>query len=477
MFPQPGHRRVLGVVLLALCSGIASARPLEHDSLPARAVGPVARQQTTITTAAAPSNASGSASQALTESPSHTRTEHRPTTASSSTIPTTSRSALAAPTKTSVAPSSRTHTSRTSTSPATSPTLASSTSTSASATATSSPQSNGIFAADNPYRSYAIAVTVVVSIFGFLLLVLLLRFLVRWFKKPQLEPITSNLGAGSWQYSRDSNPYSPAQPSSASPTQATTPDVRHKDISDAEMSERHAFLSTDSVTLYPVGKPDNEPTRYNDGEPEYANRMRSFSASSSSGSQTAVPFVSRRPTSMSFLHSPTATHPAFIVHPGSDASHSDEAQSSNLRAVPEEGAVAPNTTANLLLARANHSDPYRQQTLAPSTTDLSRAASTASAYSQQSAYSFVPPIPVLPAQYARPSRTQLSPDVSAALSSMQKSRNGSIDSLRTFKTTAPPTEEGTAAPSVIPQGRLERAAWAARAQSSMHAPDLYFGHS
>ncbi|KAG8746214.1 hypothetical protein FRC10_005730 [Ceratobasidium sp. 414] len=291
-------------------------------------------------------------------------------------------------------------------------------------------------------------------------------------EQPPPEPIT---GAGGWRYSRDSDPYYGPQPNSASPTQTTqtTPDMRHKDISDAQMSERHAFLSTDSVTLYPAGKPDNEPTRYNDEGAEYTNRMRSFSTSSS-GSQTGVPFVARRPASMSFLHSPAATHPAFIVHPGSDASHSDEAQQSNLRAVPEEPAAVLNM-ASLLLSRAGHSEPYRQQTLAPGTTDLSRAASTASAYSQQSAYS-PPPVPVLPAQYARPSQTQLSPDISAALSSMQRSRNGSTDSLRTFKTTAPPTEEGTAAPSAIPREQPGRAGWAGRAPSSTHGLDLYFGH-
>ncbi|KAG8709836.1 hypothetical protein FRC08_017978 [Ceratobasidium sp. 394] len=476
MFSQARHRHVLGVVLLALCFGIASARPLGHNTLQGRAVDLVARQQTT-TTAVAPSDTSGSTNLAPTRTRSRTRDEPGTMTEASSTIPTTVRSVLAtstSPTTTSATPSSNTHTSRTSTPPITS-IARSSTFTSASATATSSPHSTSIFAADSPYRTYAIAVTVAVSIFGFLLLILFIRFLKQCFsKKPQHEPITTNIGADGWRYSRDSNPYSGPIPNSASTTQ-TTPEVRHKDISDAEMSERHAFLSTDSVTLYPAAKSDSE--RYNDEEFGYANRMRSFSSSSGSGSQTAVPFVSRRPTSMSFLHSPSATHPAFVVHPGSDASHSDEAQASTLRAVPEEPAAAPNSTQDLLLARASVSDPYRQQTLAPGTVDLSRAASTASAYSQQSAYSSVPPIPVLPAQHARPSRTQLSPDISAALSSMQRSRNGSTDTLHTFKTTAPPTEEGTAAPSAFPRDRPGRMGWGGRAPSSIHGPDLYFGHS
>ncbi|KAG8686609.1 hypothetical protein FRC09_014026, partial [Ceratobasidium sp. 395] len=335
-----------------------------------------------------------------------------------------------------------------------------------------------IFSADSPYHSYAIAVLVVVVVFGTLLLVLFIRFIVQCFgKEPKSEPVATNPGHGAWRYpSRDSDLYS-AVPVPSSPNATQTPrDTRHKDISDADMSERHGFLSTDSVTLYPASKSEEVPARYNDDEPEYPNRMRSFSASSGSGSQAAVPFVSRRPATMSFLHSPSATHPALVIDPGSDAGHSDEVQASNLRAVPEEPAAAPNTTSGLLLARAGHSDLYRQQTLNSVRTDLSRAASTASAYSQQSVYSSVPPVPALPAQHARPSRTQLSPDVSAALTSMQRSRNGSIDSLHTFKSTAPPTEEGTAAPSAFPRERRGRAAWGGRAPSSIHGPDLYFGN-
>ncbi|QRW02800.1 hypothetical protein RhiLY_01799 [Ceratobasidium sp. AG-Ba] len=180
---------------------------------------------------------------------------------------------------------------------------------------------------------------------------------------------------------------------------------------------------------------------------------------------------------MSFLHSPPATNPAFIVDPGSESGHSEEIQG-QLKSVPEEPAAIPNATSNLLLARATHSNAYRQQTLASGTTDLSRAASTASAYSQISTYSAAPPVPRVPAQYALSTQSQLSPDLSAALSSM-RGRTVSMDStdIDTIKTTAPPTEESTVAPSAaVARPRPGRAGWPGRAPASIHGPDLYFGH-
>ncbi|KAG9120401.1 hypothetical protein FRC07_004120 [Ceratobasidium sp. 392] len=454
---QHRRNRLLGAILFAILLGVAFARPVVRFPVHADEIDLVARQGTTGTIVATPSSAPGLASNAPTgASRTQTVAVTRSTTAVAATFtPVTSRvSTTTAATATSSSRTSPTLTSNASTSRATSSTAvttprSSTSTTSASAAATNTPQSRSIFSPESPYRSYAIAVTVVVAIFSFLLLVLVIRFIVQCFKgDPHPEPVMTSSGPSVWRYySRDSE---------------TTRDTRHKEVLESDLGERRAFLSTDSVTLYPASQPEDGPTRYTDEEPDYPNRVRSFSAS-----PAPAPAPERRPS---------ATHPAFVVQAPSESGHSDEAQPNNLRAVPEEPAAVPNTTSNLLLTRASHSDLYRQQTLNSVRTDLSRAASTASAYSQQSVYSSVPPVPALPTQYTRPSRTQLSPDVSAALSLMQRPRNGSIDSLNTFKTTAPPTEEGTATPSAIPRERRGRAAWGDRAPSSIHGPDLYFGN-
>lgn len=239
--------------------------------------------------------------------------------------------------------------------------------------------------------------------------------------------------------------------------------ARHKDIG-SEMGEREAFLSTESVALYPPAK---EQDRYTDYDPTIGRHSRSLSNASQS---TATPYVSRRPNSMSFLHSPPATHPAFVVDHGSQSGHSHSDEHA-LRAVPEapQENEGPRSMPSLLMARASHSDPYRQQTLGSAI--VSRAASTASAYSQPSAIRVgTPPLPVLLAAYTQP-QPEVSADVSAALSTMQA--NPSTDTIYTEES-APRASE---APSTLRQ-TPGRAALGGHAPTSIHShADLFFDHS
>ncbi|QRV88648.1 hypothetical protein RhiJN_16666 [Ceratobasidium sp. AG-Ba] len=476
-------QRLLCLLLLGLSLRV-SAHPLERYPPPVGGNELVGRQQASTATSLVSSvtQATSRAPTAVTRS--QVTTQSRSSVISLSSTPTSSQVvSVTSPGTTTSSRSSAVSTSTqtssisiTSSNP--SSTSPSSTSATTSPTNTSTSGSRGIFSKDSPYYSYAIAVTVVVAIFSFLLLVLFIRFLVQCFtKKPKSKPIFTNLGAREQRYSEESDLHSTRHRATSSYTVQTTPDMRHKDLQ-ADTSERRAFLSTEDVTLYAPGNQNNAgPIRYNDEEPAYPTRARSFSGSSGSGPHTAVPFVSRRPATMSFLHSPPATNPAFIVDPGSESGHSEEIQG-QLKSVPEEPAAFPNATSNLLLARATHSNAYRQQTLASGTTDLSRAASTASAYSQISTYSAAPPVPQMPVQHTPPNQPQLSPDLSAALSSM-RGRTVSMDStdIDTIKTTAPPTEEGTVAPSAaVARPRPGRAGWPGRAPASIHGPDLYFGH-
>ncbi|KAF8596756.1 hypothetical protein BDV93DRAFT_527867 [Ceratobasidium sp. AG-I] len=344
----------------------------------------------------------------------------------------------------------------------------SATSTSAAPTATATIEPS-IFSSSSKYFGYAIGVLVVVCVFGFLLFVLFIRFIVQLFsKKPQPPPVNTTTNRA-WRYSRDSDLDSGEPiPTSAHPTTRSDLGPRHKDLDTSEMGERRTFLSTDSVTLYPVPKFETESDRYDSD----SGRMRSFSSSSGSGTITA-PFVSRRPVSMSFLHSPPATHPAFIVDPGSQSGHSHEGdvestprpQPHLLQAVPEARTTTDVNTNSLLLARASHSDAYRQQTR--SSTGLSRAASTASAYSTQPPSS-IPPVPELPPAWMLSGRG-FEPDVANAVTTM-RGRNGSVDSVYMPQgTTAPPTDEGHTATRRMMPGQ---AGWGR--QASVHGDGFYF---
>ncbi|GAB1518482.1 hypothetical protein RhiTH_001541 [Rhizoctonia solani] len=345
-----------------------------------------------------------------------------------------------------------------------------STSTSASTSATATASVN-IFDKSSPYFGYAVGVTVVVGIFVLLLLVLVIRWIVQKFsKKPDPSPITAN--AGVWRYSEDTELYSPSvAPNSASNTMSTIPLARHKGLG-AEMGEAQAFLSTESVTLYP-------PAKYT--EEETGSRRHSRSLSNASSSQaTAMPYVQRRP--MSFLQSPPATHPAFIVDRDQDSNsghgHSDAA---GARAVPEasrEGEVdfaSPGQSMpSMLIARAGHSDAYRQPTIG--STSVSRA-STASVYSQPSGIHTPPPMPELPplptpatprAQaQPRPQSRDQSPDVEAELLRM----------ANTFTDTIPGDESVHSQDNNQPAVRQTpgRMGWGRQAPSSVHShSDLFF---
>lgn len=251
------------------------------------------------------------------------------------------------------------------------------------------------------------------------------------------------------------------------------------------MGERSAFLSTESVTLYPMPKFE-EHQRYADDSAR--GHVRTFS--SSSGSATAspyTPYASRRP--MSFLKSPPATHPAFIVDSGSQSGHSAEGPEAAVVPAPHmlqpvQGDLHPNTN-SLLLARASASEAYRQQTR--SSTGLSRAASTASAYSTQPGS--IPPVPELPPAWmlsggglrgqsggrAGSGSEHFSPDVTAALTTMRGGGAGSEESARVPEgMAATPTEEGV--PNAAPTARMMpgRAGWGRPAPTSVHGDDLYF---
>ncbi|CAE7212503.1 unnamed protein product [Rhizoctonia solani] len=326
----------------------------------------------------------------------------------------------------------------------------------------------------SPYFGYAVGVLVVVCIFGSFILILIIRWLVQKFnKKPNTPPVASNDGA--WRYSQDTELYSPgAAPNSANNTVSTAPLSRHKGLG-ADMGEAQAFLSTESVTLYP-------PAKYTDEESDPRRHSRSLSNASSSQA-TTTPYVQRRP--MSFLHSPPATHPAFIADRDQESSsghgHSDVVEMKAVSEAPKEGqpsgAIPGPSMAGLLLARAGHSDAYRQSTLA-STTMLSRAASTASAYSQPSGIHTPPPMPELPPSMltasgaqveSRPQPQDLSPDVATALSTMQS--NPSTDTIPGDGLIHAEDNHATLRPT---PGRM---GWGRQAPSSIHShSDLFFGH-
>ncbi|CAE6495370.1 unnamed protein product [Rhizoctonia solani] len=386
---------------------------------------------------------------------------------------TTQSSTATQPTSTQTTSHISTVTSNTSSSSSTtassSSTTTSSSTTSASATSTAS---SNIFSKSSPYFGYAIGVLVVVCIFGSLLLVLVIRWLIQKFsKKPNPPAITSN--AGAWRYSQDTELYSPgAAPDSANNTTST---ARHKGLR-PEMGEAQAFLSTESVALYP-------PVKYTDEESDPRRHTRSLSNASSSQA-TTTPYVQRRPISL--LHSPSATHPAFIVDRDQESNsghgHSDAVE---MKAVPEEpkegqpsGTYPGSSMAGMLLARAGHSDAYRQSTVG-STTMISRAASTASAYSQPSGIYTPPPMPELPpppmpvapqAQaQPRPQPRDLSPDMVAVLSSMQN--NTSTDTIPVDGLIHQEDNHATLRPT---PGRM---GWGRQAPSSIHShSDLFFGH-
>ncbi|CAE6369119.1 unnamed protein product [Rhizoctonia solani] len=395
------------------------------------------------------------------------------TTASATSI-TSSQSLTTTQTSTHTTSQTTSTTSNTSSSQSSSSSSTTSLSTSsASATATAS---SNIFDKSNRYFGYAIGVTVVVGIFVALLLVLVIRWVVQKFSKPKPSPITAN--AGAWRYSEDTELYSPGTvPNSANNTVSTIPLGRHKGIG-AEMGEAQAFLSTESVTLYP-------PAKYTDEDTDPRRHSRSLSNASSSQA-TTTPYVQRRP--ISFLHNPPATHPAFIVDRDQDSNsghgHLDAAELRGAPGASQEGQV--NTTAparsmpSMLIVRAGHSDAYRQPTLGSTNSNVSRTASTASAYSQPSAIHTPPPMPEMPplptpvtprAQaQPRPHSRELSPDVSAALSTMQTSISVDTipeDGLAHSQNNDHPTVRQT-------PGRM---GWGRQAPSSVHSQsDLFFGH-
>ncbi|CEL56210.1 hypothetical protein RSOLAG1IB_07626 [Rhizoctonia solani AG-1 IB] len=401
------------------------------------------------------------------------------TTASASSVSTTvAQSSTTAQTSTHTTSQATTTTSNipsssffSSSSSSTTPSSTSSAAATASATA-----SSNIFNPSNRYFGYAIGVTVVVGIFVLLLLALVIRWIVQKFsKKPKPSPITDNPGA--WRYSEDTELYSPsAVPNSADNTISAAQLARHKGVG-AQMGEAQAFLSTESVTLYP-------PAKYTDEEADPRRHSRSLSNASSS---TTTPYIQRRP--MSFLHSPPATHPAFIVDRDQDSNsghgHSDTAE---LRAVPEASQAGQVNAADparfvsgMLVSRAGHSDAYRQPTLG--STSVSRAASTASAYSQPSGIHTPPPMPEMPPlprastpmtprvqAHPRPQSRDLSPDASAALPTAET--NVSTDTI---------PEDGLVHSQDNDQPTVRqmpgRMGWGRQAPTSIHShSDLFFGH-
>ncbi|KAF8757856.1 hypothetical protein RHS01_03464 [Rhizoctonia solani] len=338
------------------------------------------------------------------------------------------------------------------TSAATSSTSGTSTSTSTSAsTSATATASVNIFDKSSPYFGYAVGVTVVVGIFVLLLLVLVIRWIVQKFsKKPDPSPITAN--AGVWRYSEDTELYSPSvAPNSASNTMSTIPLARHKGLG-AEMGEAQAFLSTESVTLYP-------PAKYTDEETGSRRHSRSLSNASSSQA-TAMPYVQRRP----------------ILQQWAWPFGRGRGQSSP-RGISEgevDFASPGQSMPSMLIARAGHSDAYRQPTIG--STSVSRA-STASVYSQPSGIHTPPPMPELPplptpatprAQaQPRPQSRDQSPDVEAELLRM----------ANTFTDTIPGDESVHSQDNNQPAVRQTpgRMGWGRQAPSSVHShSDLFF---
>ncbi|KDN49633.1 hypothetical protein RSAG8_01698, partial [Rhizoctonia solani AG-8 WAC10335] len=461
------RQRCLLFALIVAYLGVVYGGPIQNEGRL------VVRQVTTSTvTAAQTTSQATAASQTTTSSTTSSSSLVAASSAVSTTasVTTTTQSSTSTDT-TSTHTTSHTSTITSITSSSTSSTTTSSSTTSASATSTAS---SNIFSKSSPYFGYAIGVLVVVCIFGSLLLVLIIRWIAQKFGKKPNPPPTSNDGA--WRYSQDTELYSPgAVPDSANNTVSTAPLPRHKGLQ-SEMGETQAFLSTESVALYP-------PTKYTDEESDPRRHSKSLSIASSSQA-TTTPYVQRHPISL--LHSPPATHPAFIVdrvqESSSERGHSDAVE---LKAVPEgpkedqpSGTTPGPLMAGLLLARAGHSDAYRQSTIG-STTMLSRAASTASAYSQPSGIHTPPPMPELPpppmpvapqAQVQpRPQPRDLSPDVAAALSTMHN--NPSTDTIPGDELIHPEDNHATLRPT---PGRM---GWGRQAPSSIHShSDLFFGH-
>ncbi|CAE6475061.1 unnamed protein product [Rhizoctonia solani] len=462
------QRCLLLALLITSYLGVVCGGPIQNEQdLAARQVtastGTTVVQTTTQTSQTTASSATSVAISSVATSSAVS------TTASATSTAQSSASTQSSATSTQTTSHASTITSNTSSS---SPTTTSS-STTSSASATSTASSN-IFSKSSPYFGYAVGVLVVVCIFGTLLLVLMIRFIVLKFsKKPNQPPMTSD--ASAWRYSQDTELYSPgAAPNSANTTVSTAPLARHKGLG-AEMGEAQAFLSTESVALYP-------PAKYTDEESDPRRHSRSLSNASSSQA-TTTPYVQRRP--ISFMHSPSATHPAFIVDRDQESNsghgHSDAVE---MKAVPEGSQEGQSNSAtpgpsmpSMLLARAGHSDAYRQPTV-ESAGFLSRA-STASVYSQPSAIHTPPPMPELPpppmpvapqAQVQpRPQSRDLSPDVAAALSNIQTSPSTdtihgdglihSEDNQTTLRQTP---------------GRM---GWGRQAPSSIHSnSDLFFGN-
>ncbi|CAE6512562.1 unnamed protein product [Rhizoctonia solani] len=462
-------RYLLFALLVASCLGVVSGGLIQNKGyLEARQV----TASTQATTAQATSQAT-TASQTTTRSSATSAASSSAATSSAvSTATTTAQSSTSSQTTSTTSTATTSHTSTTSQNTSSSSSTTSSSST-ASASATSAASSN-IFSKSSPYFGYAVGVLVVVCIFGSFILILIIRWLVQKFnKKPNTPPVASNDGA--WRYSQDTELYSPgAAPNSANNTVSTAPLSRHKGLG-ADMGEAQAFLSTESVTLYP-------PAKYTDEESDPRRHSRSLSNASSSQA-TTTPYVQRRP--MSFLHSPPATHPAFIADRDQESSsghgHSDVVEMKAVSEAPKEGqpsgAIPGPSMAGLLLARAGHSDAYRQSTLA-STTMLSRAASTASAYSQPSGIHTPPPMPELPPSMltasgaqveSRPQPQDLSPDVATALSTMQS--NPSTDTIPGDGLIHAEDNHATLRPT---PGRM---GWGRQAPSSIHShSDLFFGH-
>ncbi|KAH7335521.1 hypothetical protein B0J17DRAFT_720072 [Rhizoctonia solani] len=463
------QRCLLLAFLVTSSFGVVCGGPIQNEQgLAARQVTASTGTTAVQTTAQASQTTSLSATSAATSSVATSSVVSTTTSATSTT-----QSSASTPTSSATSTHTTSHTTTTisNTSSSSSTTTSSSTTPSASATSTAS---SNIFNKSSPYFGYAIGVLVVVCIFGTLLLVLMIRFIVLKFsKKPNSPPITSD--AGAWRYSQDTELYSPGTaPNSANTTVSTAPLARHKDLG-AEMGEAQAFLSTESVALYP-------PAKYTDEESNPRRHSRSLSNASSSQA-TTTPYVQRRP--ISFMHSPPATHPAFIVDRDQESNsghgHSDAVE---MKAVPEGSREGQSNSATLgpsmssmLLARAGHSDAYRQPTL-ESTTLLSRA-STASVYSQPSAIHTPPPMPELPpppmpvapqAQaHSRPQSRDLSPDVAAALSNMQT--NPSTDTIHEDGLIHPEDNHPTLRQT---PGRM---GWGRQAPSSIHSnSDLFFGH-
>ncbi|KAJ1306569.1 hypothetical protein OPQ81_007570 [Rhizoctonia solani] len=459
------QKHLLLALIVTSYLGLVSGGPIQNER------GLVARQETTsaaATTAQTTSHATTTTQRTTQSSATSVASSSVATTSAVSTtaaVTTTAQSSTSTQTTSADASDSSSITSITSDSSESSTT--SPTSSSVSATSTSS---SNIFNKSSPYFGYAIGVLVVVCIFGSLLLVLIIRFIVQKFsKKPKSPSITDN---GAWRYSQDTELYSPgAVPDSANNTVSTAPLARHKGLG-AEMAEAQAFLSSESVTLYP-------PAKYTDEDSNLRRHSRSFSNASSSQA-TTTPYVQRRP--LSFLHSPPATHPAFIVDRDQESTsghgHSDgvglKAVSETPRETQSSDATPGPSMANLLLARAGPSDAYRQPTLG-STTMLSREASTASAYSQPSGIHTPPPMPEFPpaptsaAPQPRPQSRDFSADVAAALSATKS--NPSTDTIPGDGLIYPEDNHPTLRPT---PGRM---GWGRQAPSSIHShSDLFFEH-